>query len=455
MNIFKRFWLFITGRGFKAAKKDRLYGNWITKTSTPNENINQLSVLRARANDLYINNPFIAGAVNNLVNKIVGYGTTLQARTDKSDLNTQIEAAWNRWCETADFYGQFHFGDIERTLIQKLFLDGGIFVKVVLDNRRKNPFCLELIEYSRLADYVYKGAGNNQVIHGVEIDKNGLVVAYHFAKNDLDNGINNTVRVSATNIIHFSPFRRPLQLLGVPLLAPALVYAKNLDDIIEAELVAKKVEASLSVFVKSNDYGRLQALNENEHGEKELEIAPGVINFLDAGEDIQILDPHRPGRSFKDFTYFILEGIARSIGMSLEQITGDKSQVNYSSARHSELELRDAVKPFRKALERYFLKPVYVNFLNYAVGSGVLNIKDFFSKKEFYEKHTWIFKGDDWVDPLKEIKAKEEEVKLGVTTLSEICAAKGKDWQEVIKQRQREVKLLNKSGLLDITQEGN
>ena len=85
--------------------------------------------------------------------------------------------------------------------------------------------------------------------------------------------------------------------------------------------------------------------------------------------------------------------------------------------------------------------------------SGQLRAKDYAKNPEEYEKVEWIFKGDDWVDPLKEIDAKTNEILLGVSTLSDVCAAKGKDWQEVLKQRAREVEFIKKLGLTDISQD--
>ncbi len=440
-------------RYIKAAQKNREFSNWILNRDTPNADLNQYETVRVRANDLYINNVFIRGAVDMLVNKIVGAGSTPQARSDDPNFNAEAEAGFRRWSEVADVYGQFHFGDIERLLIQRLFLDGGVFIKKILDNKRKNPYCLQILEYNSLAN---QGTpkGNNQIVHGVEVDPNGIVVAYHFNVGS-DLGLSSKiVRISKNNILHFSPFRRPGQLLGIPLLAPAIPAAYNLNEIIEAELISKRVEASLSVFIKTNDvYGKLQGLQKNDNNDREIEIAPGMVNFLEPGEDITTVDPQRPGKNFREFTYLILEGIARSLGMSLEQITGDKSQVNYSSARHSELELRDYIGPFRKALERYFLIPVWRDYINFAVMSGQLKVKGYMQNPEKYEKVEWIFKGDDWVDPLKEIDAKTNEILLGVSTLSDVCAAKGKDWQEVLKQRAREVEFIKKLGLTDISQD--
>jgi len=164
----------------KAASKHRLYKHWTLRDETPNAALPDLPTVRARANYLYHNDPFIRGAVDLIVKLMIGGGSTPQARTDVDEFNRQAEALFQQSAENADIYWQFHFGDLERLAILKLFLDGGIFFKKVIDNRRRNPFCLEPIEYSRLAP---QGApfGRNQVIHGIEINPDtGNIVAYHF-----------------------------------------------------------------------------------------------------------------------------------------------------------------------------------------------------------------------------------------------------------------------------------
>ncbi len=445
-------------RYYKAASKDRPYEHWLTKNNTPNAFLSELPAIRARANYLYWNEPFVRGAVDTIINRMIGPGSIPQARTENEDFNKKAEDWFKFWSENADVYGQYHFGDIERLINLKLFLDGGCFIKKIIDNRRKNPFCIEILEYDRLAQ-IGTPVGKNQIIQGIEIDPaTGAVVAYHFYTQfaqDTHVPINKRVkRVLASSVIHYSPFRRPGQLLGIPLLAPAIPYAMNLSEIIEAELIAKKIEACFGVAIKTNDlYGRIQGAEQTEDGEREIEIAPGMVEFLGPNEELEVIDPKRPGRNFKDFAYFILEGIARSLGLSLEQITGDKSQVNYSSTRHSEIELRDYFKPFRSADERYFLRPIWNMFVDYSVLAGLIKAPDYEQNRGKYLKHEWIFKGYEWVDPFKEIKAKAQELAIGATTLAEICAQKGKDWQDVVKQRAKEKEFLNKLGLVDISQQ--
>ena len=55
--------------------------------------------------------------------------------------------------------------------------------------------------------------------------------------------------------------------------------------------------------------------------------------------------------------------------------------------------------------------------------------------------------GSDGVEPAKEASAAQTSLALGTTTLQEICGYEGKDWQEVLRQRQREQKFIAELGV--------
>jgi capsid protein len=47
-----------------------------------------------------------------------------------------------------------------------------------------------------------------------------------------------------------------------------------------------------------------------------------------------------------------------------------------------------------------------------------------------------------WIDPLKEVNANKAAIESNQDTLARICAERGEDWREVVKQRGEEVKLI-------------
>jgi hypothetical protein len=51
---------------------------------------------------------------------------------------------------------------------------------------------------------------------------------------------------------------------------------------------------------------------------------------------------------------------------------------------------------------------------------------------------TWYFDGFSSLDPQKEATAQKTRLETGTTSLMELCAEDGQDWEEVMEQRQRE-----------------
>ena len=71
----------------------------------------------------------------------------------------------------------------------------------------------------------------------------------------------------------------------------------------------------------------------------------------------------------------------------------------------------------------------------------IADIKGFDSRKDAYLNFNWIpLTGRQWVDPVREAKAKETEVTNNFDTLANTCASKDQDWEEVLIQRARELK---------------
>ena len=88
------------------------------------------------------------------------------------------------------------------------------------------------------------------------------------------------------------------------------------------------------------------------------------------------------------------------------------------------------------------LDPIFFAWLEWEVLSGRVKIPDYWSSPEEYGSHVWIMPGMDWIDPIKEANANKIALDNNLTTLQQVCAAKGQDWREVIDQRAREVRYI-------------
>lgn len=54
------------------------------------------------------------------------------------------------------------------------------------------------------------------------------------------------------------------------------------------------------------------------------------------------------------------------------------------------------------------------------------------------------------VDPSKAAKAAQQRLDAGISTLADECAAQGRDWQDVLTQRAKELRMMESLGLFEL-----
>jgi lambda family phage portal protein len=148
---------------------------------------------------------------------------------------------------------------------------------------------------------------------------------------------------------------------------------------------------------------------------------------------LEVLDPKRPNPNVTQFIECQLRASGTGIGASYEQISGDYSKTNYSSSRLSLLNSRDRFKVLQVAFASKFNRSVYLDWLDMAVVSGVLNFPDYELRSKRYQCVKWQFRGWVWVDPYKEVQATLAALAGGLTTLTKVAAEQGEDFEEMVK----------------------
>lgn len=91
-------------------------------------------------------------------------------------------------------------------------------------------------------------------------------------------------------------------------------------------------------------------------------LTPGMIKEMNAGDEIQVVDPKSSGDDASTFLKLQQRLIASGQGLSYESTTRDMSETNYSSARQSAIE--DELTYIEdKELFQSFMSEVYEEFL--------------------------------------------------------------------------------------------
>lgn len=445
-------------RNYDSGDNGRLNAGW-TAVNASAEQTNQpyRDTIRARARDLERNSDIAEAIISPFERNVVGTGIIAQAKVRNSKgeederTNQKIEEVWNRWQrkENCDITGQQSFSELQAMAIRRVLVDGGIiFVKCYVNGR----FCLQAREvddldtsYSTVAD-----KSGNAVVNGIELDQYRKPVAYYLKKYTPDGyWAGESEKIPASRIIYLWKKQRPTQVREISQLAKTIGRVRDVNEFVEAVSVKERILACLAVFITKLNPGRVgrSAITDPQSGYRPRTVSPGMIHELQPGEEIQAVSPSGSGSSSKDFISTQQRLAGGGQGLSYEAVSRDMSQVNYSSARQGLLEDQGTYKFWQKFIVENLCRPVYEEAITSAVLNGELRVTNFFSNKEKYLAHEWIPPGWSWIDPLKEVKANETALNTGMDTLSRICAERGLDWRDVLKQRAKEQEYAKELGL--------
>jgi lambda family phage portal protein len=254
-------------------------------------------------------------------------------------------------------------------------------------------------------------------------------------------------------IFHLYHVLRSGQTRGEPFFAPVINLFKDRFEYMEAELVAARVAACFAVFVKKQlgpDQALVNSTVESD-GRRTEELSPGLFEYLAPGEDITSFNPNRPGGTFGMFMERILRDISAGINVPYEILAKDFTKSNYSNMRASLLEARRFFMMQQRFIANKLCQPVLRYLVEEAYLKGELPILDFYQKMDEYVRSRWVAPGWEWIDPQAEVGAAVDAVNNNLSTLAEEAAAQGRDWEDDLEQRARELKrikdLENKNGI--------
>ncbi|QKF72781.1 phage portal protein, lambda family [Aliarcobacter faecis] len=409
-------------------------------------------MLRARARWLSANNPICKSIDNSIIKNVVGNGISLQSRINKNevknaeDFNNKIETLWNEFIKKQNFdvTGRASFRKFQKMLVKAKLVDGESLINCIWTKDKKFPLKFQLIEVDQL-DISKKRNNDNTIFSGVEIDSFGKPIAYHL-KTEVNSF--SSKRFDAKNIIHFYDAERVTQYRGISEYAQTINNLKDFQAYNDSEIIKNRVLASFATFIKTSNVGG------NIFGDKKLaeksgssdpikEITAGMIKYLRPGEEVATVQSNQLGNSYNDFIKNTIRIISAGRDISYELAIRDYSQVNFSSARASLIQDNKRFDDEQILLVEDALNPMFEMFVDSVVLSGALQVpNDYWSNKEKYIKAVWIMPTREWVDPLKDIKSIESEIKLGLNSRTRAAAGKGRNFEDIIEEQINEEKLI-------------
>jgi lambda family phage portal protein len=416
----------------------------------------------ARSRDLAINNDHVRRYLGLMDTNIVGpHGLKLQmkVRNRQGRLNRQvnkdIEAVWNAWArpEFASVTGKHSWWDLERIILKCIVRDGEILIRMVKGFDNPYKFSVQLIESEWLDVTLNKFLQNgNRIIMGVEQNTWGRPVAYHVVKSNPGNVLAGTPtpqhgheRIPADQIIHAYIADRPDQARGVPWVFAAMYRLKKLGAYEDAELIASEVSAEKMGFFKSVDGAGYQGQGQDATGAIISESRAGTFEQLPAGVDFVPWAPDHPGGNFGPFTKALLRSLAMGLNVSYSSLSGDLSDVNFSSIRTGTLDERDGYRITQLWLSRNVHMRLFSEFLMMQSTSGQLPFAPGQFKK--LNQPSWQGRGWAWVNPVDDVKASTEAINHTLTTRTQILGERGLNLEEILEETKAEQELADELGV--------
>lgn len=431
-------------RNYDAGNYNRPNQNWrVSNMSGEFTDRYSRDDVRARSRDLERNSDIMNSVVGAFERNVIGGGWRLQAKTEDTELNKELEKAWKRWCkkQNCDVAGRQSFSQIIRMAVLRKKIDGGILFVKRYTGDGYVPFKLQMIEVDELdGESVKPMNAGDKVVGGIEYNAWNRPVGYYIKQYDIDGlSVNKPVWVDAKDVIFYFTIRRPSQLREMSDMASTIPRIRDVNEFIMAVSVKERIMACLAVFIKKTfptvGPGRAGVVDSNQGEKASYEgklLSPGMIKEMNAGDEAQVINPSGQGADATSFTKLLHRLIGAGQGISYEATSRDMSESTYSSARQGMIEDDLTYEKEKELLLENVLDEIYETFVISCVLCGAVSIPDFWENKEQYLNHEWTQEPKPWIDPQKEAGADSTALKTGQKTYKQIAAEKGRDWRDQI-----------------------
>jgi capsid protein len=176
-----------------------------------------------------------------------------------------------------------------------------------------------------------------------------------------------------------------------------------------------------------------------------IELEKRALVTMPGGWKMSQMQAEQPATTYAEFKHEILNEIARCLNMPFNVAAANSSGYNYASGRLDHQTYFKAIRVEQSHLECVVLDRILTAWFDEAalladfLPAGLGPIADW--------PHQWFWDGHEHVDPAKEASAQATRLSNLTTTLADEYAKRGLDWETQLRQRAKEMQLMNELGL--------
>lgn len=390
--------------------------------------------LAAVARDMIRNTPFALRAQQVIANNVVGDGIIWKVKSTETAATSEMRPVLRKHFDTTaiDADGRCNLYGLQRLALCAV-IDAG---EVLIRRRRRSrsdglplPFQIQVIEADFLDTSKDGSLPNGNIVReGIEFDAIGRRVGYWLfpehpgARTRLRGQYWTSSLVPAKDVLHIYRQDRPGQMRGVSWFAPVAMSLQDMGDHQDAQLMRQKVAACFAAF-------RIPPEDEPAGSDNAglSSIIPGRIQNLAPGEDIKFAAP--PGvEAYDEFTRSVLRAVAAGMGITYEALTGDLSNVNFSSGRMGRMEMDRNVSAWQWLL---MLPQMMEPLTSWTIEAMEMSLRRMPKSVEI----EWVPPYRVLVDPSKEIAALRDKVKAGFASRQGVIRELGFDPEDLLAEQ--------------------
>lgn len=435
MNVLNRARVWIARRilaaaGYEGATTSRRGDGWSARSGAADDvALGGLQKLRDRSRHMVRNHWAATRAVDVLAAHVVGAGILPSCRD-----NAAYHDLLKRWARPQSQVGAqkgHGLGAVQRLVFRTVVESGSALVvrqwrtsRQIRERALVMPFQLAVLEPEWL-DSGRDGTlpSGHRVIHGIEYDSTDWPVAYWLHTENpgstLRLATSPSRRVPAHDVCHVYWQKRAGQTIGIPWFHAVLLKLRDFDEYEDAQLLRQKIAAMFVAFVRNSPDSAWDT-------DDEIELYPGRVQRLEFGEEVEFSKPPEVS-GFGEYSSITLHSIAAGIGLTYEDLSGDYSRVNFSSARMGSLVARVLTYQWQfemmigqlcQSLDEWTREGARFHGVN-ATGAGTL----------------WTPPRRELIDPSREVGAIERAIAAGLTSRQEEVRKLGRNVEDVDLER--------------------
>ena len=389
--------------------------------------------LRNRSRYEVANNSYAKGIVSTLANDTIGTGPRLQVTTDRREIASLIEAAFDQWSHDVSL------PDKLRTIRSASAVDGESFLILKSFKRRGVRLGLDLIEADQVcASWEFDAL--NSFGDGIEYDSDGNPTKYRvvFNRDEPLRHPLNAQEIRAESVVHYFRHDRPGQLRGIPELLPALPLFAQLRRYTLSVLTASEQAAAMAGVLHTDTSPNVEPANVEPMDT--IDIERGMLTTVPAGWRMSQMRAEQPTTSYAEFKHEILNEIARCLNMPFNIAAGNSAGYNYASGRLDHQTYFKSVRVEQHRIETIILSRIFEQWYR--------EFRDVVKAAPVRIKPHWFWDGHEHVDPAKEASAQATRLANHTTTYADEYARRGLDWEQQLRQRSKELELMATLGLI-------